>query len=164
MLFRSQNVVWHEEDRLEIHPFDAESRGVREGDLVKVQSRAGATSLRARITDRVAPGVVYTTFHHPDTQINVVTTDYSDWATKGDASAKVAPLQTQANDAYQAAVAAQKVVTELKADDPAAWFRLAQIETSANDAKGAIEAYREFIKPYHKELVDYFKAKVAAGT
>ncbi len=78
---RTQNVVWHEEDRLEIHPFDAESRGVREGDLVKVQSRAGATSLRARITDRVAPGVVYTTFHHPDTQINVVTTDYSDWAT-----------------------------------------------------------------------------------
>ena len=78
---RTRNVVWHEEDRLEIHPFDAESRGVREGDLVKLQSRAGATSLRARITDRVAPGVVYTTFHHPDTQINVVTTEYSDWAT-----------------------------------------------------------------------------------
>ena len=78
---RTQNVIWHEEDRLEIHPFDAESRGVREGDLVKVQSRAGATALKARITDRVAPGVVYTTFHHPDTQINVVTTEYSDWAT-----------------------------------------------------------------------------------
>ncbi|MHB1205472.1 MAG: formate dehydrogenase subunit alpha [Rhodospirillaceae bacterium] len=78
---RTQNIIWHEEDRLEIHPFDAESRGVRDGDLVKVQSRAGATSLRARITDRVAPGVVYTTFHHPDTQINVVTTEYSDWAT-----------------------------------------------------------------------------------
>lgn len=62
------------------------------------------------------------------------------------ASAKVAPLQTQANDAYQAAVAAQKVVTELKPDDPAAWFRLAQIETSANDAEGAIDAYRQFIK------------------
>lgn len=62
------------------------------------------------------------------------------------ASAKVGPLQTQANDAYQAAVAAQKVVTEVKADDPAAWFRLAQIETSANDAQGAIDAYRMFIK------------------
>ena len=45
------------------------------------QSRAGATALRALITDRVAPGVVYTTFHHPDTQINVVTTEFSDWAT-----------------------------------------------------------------------------------
>ncbi|MFM7553324.1 MAG: hypothetical protein ACKO7Q_10890, partial [Actinomycetota bacterium] len=32
-------------------------------------------------TDRVSPGVVYTTFHHPDTQANVITTDFSDWAT-----------------------------------------------------------------------------------
>jgi formate dehydrogenase major subunit len=60
---------------------NAENRGVRDGDYVKVQSRAGATTLRALITDRVAPGVVYTTFHHPDTQINVVTTEFSDWAT-----------------------------------------------------------------------------------
>jgi formate dehydrogenase major subunit len=78
---RTENVVWHEEDRLEIHPHDAEQRGVREGDWVSLTSRAGATALRARITDRVAPGVVYTTFHHPNTQANVVTTDYSDWAT-----------------------------------------------------------------------------------
>ena len=78
---RTENVVWHDEDRLEINPFDAENRGVRDGDYVKVQSRAGATTLRALITDRVAPGVVYTTFHHPDTQINVVTTEFSDWAT-----------------------------------------------------------------------------------
>jgi formate dehydrogenase major subunit len=78
---RTANVVWHEEDVLEIHPADAEDRGVHEGDLVKLQSRAGAMSLKARVTDRVAPGVVYTTFHHPATQANVVTTDYSDWAT-----------------------------------------------------------------------------------
>ena len=78
---RTANVVWHDEDRLEIHPHDAEQRGVRDGDWVKLASRAGETTLRALITDRVAPGVVYTTFHHPDTQANVVTTDYSDWAT-----------------------------------------------------------------------------------
>ena len=78
---RTQNVVWHDEDRLEIHPHDAEQRGIKDGDWVKLASRAGATSLRALITDRVAPGVVYTTFHHPDTQANVVTTEYSDWAT-----------------------------------------------------------------------------------
>jgi formate dehydrogenase major subunit len=78
---RTDNVVWHEEDRLEIHPNDAELRGVRDGDWVKLVSRSGETSLRARITDRVAPGVVYTTFHHPGTQANVVTTDYTDWAT-----------------------------------------------------------------------------------
>ena len=78
---RTDNVVWHEEDVLEIHPHDAEHRGIREGNWVRLASRAGETTLRARVTDRVAPGVVYTTFHHPVTQANVVTTDYSDWAT-----------------------------------------------------------------------------------
>jgi formate dehydrogenase major subunit len=78
---RTANVVWHEEDVLEIHPHDAEQRGVRDGDWIKLSSRAGETTLRARITERVAPGVVYTTFHHPSTQVNVVTTEYSDWAT-----------------------------------------------------------------------------------
>jgi formate dehydrogenase major subunit len=78
---RTANSIWHEEDVLEIHPIDAEDRGIREGDWVRLASRAGETSLRARITDRVAPGVVYTTFHHPDTQANVVTTEHSDWAT-----------------------------------------------------------------------------------
>ncbi len=78
---RTENVVWHDEDVLEIHPHDAEQRGIRDGVWVKLQSRAGETTLRALITDRVAPGVVYTTFHHPNTQANVITTDFSDWAT-----------------------------------------------------------------------------------
>ena len=78
---RTANVVWHEEDLLEIHPHDAEQRGIHDGDWIRLASRSGETSLRATITDRVAPGVVYTTFHHPDTQANVITTDYSDWAT-----------------------------------------------------------------------------------
>jgi formate dehydrogenase major subunit len=78
---RTDNVIWHQEDRLEIHPHDAEERGVRDRDWVRLVSRAGETMLRAQITDRVAPGVVYTTFHHPNTQANVVTTDFSDWAT-----------------------------------------------------------------------------------
>jgi len=78
---RTANSQWHEQDLLEIHPHDAEQRGIRDGDRVRVASRTGATELRAEITDRVAPGVVYTTFHHPDTHINVVTTDFSDWAT-----------------------------------------------------------------------------------
>ena len=78
---RTDNSLWHDEDLLEIHPHDAEDRGVKDGDFVKLQSRAGATSLRAKVTDRVALGVVYTTFHHPTTQANVITTDYSDWAT-----------------------------------------------------------------------------------
>ncbi|SEH72590.1 formate dehydrogenase subunit alpha [Tardiphaga sp. OK245] len=78
---RTENVVWHEEDRLELHPHDAELRGIRDGDWVKLQSRAGETTLRALLTERMAPGVVYTTFHHPTTQANVITTEFSDWAT-----------------------------------------------------------------------------------
>jgi len=78
---RTANVVWHDQDVLEIHPHDAEVRGVREGDYIRLASRSGETALRATLTDRVSPGVVYTTFHHPDTQANVITTDYSDWAT-----------------------------------------------------------------------------------
>jgi formate dehydrogenase major subunit len=78
---RTDNVVWHEEDLLEIHPADADARGIRTGDWVRLASRAGETALHAKVTDRVAPGVVYTTFHHPSTQANVITTDYSDWAT-----------------------------------------------------------------------------------
>jgi formate dehydrogenase major subunit len=78
---RTANVAWHPEDLLEMHPTDAENRGVKSGDWVRLASRAGETTLRVTVTDRVAPGVVYTTFHHPATQANVVTTDYSDWAT-----------------------------------------------------------------------------------
>jgi len=78
---RTENVAWHAEDMLEIHPHDAEQRGIRDGDLVKLASRSGETALRSTITERVAPGVVYTTFHHPGTQANVITTDYTDWAT-----------------------------------------------------------------------------------
>jgi formate dehydrogenase major subunit len=78
---RTANSLWHTEDRLEIHPHDAEQRGISDGGWVKLASRSGETTLRALVTDRVAPGVVYTTFHHPTTQANVVTSDYSDWAT-----------------------------------------------------------------------------------
>ena len=78
---RTGNIAWHAEDVLEIHPHDAEVRGVKDGDFVRLASRSGDTTLRATITDKVNPGVVYTTFHHPDTQANVITTDFSDWAT-----------------------------------------------------------------------------------
>lgn len=78
---RTANTVWHREDVLEMHPIDAENRGLGTGDWARLASRSGETTLRVVVTDRVAPGVVYTTFHHPATQANVVTTDFSDWAT-----------------------------------------------------------------------------------
>jgi formate dehydrogenase major subunit len=78
---RTENSAWHEEDVLEIHPEDAEERGIAEGDWVGISSRMGDTVLHARLSQRVRPGVVYTTFHHPVSGANVITTDSSDWAT-----------------------------------------------------------------------------------
>ena len=78
---RTDNNQWHSEDRLEIHPHDAEERGIKDGDWVGIQSRAGETVLRAVVSERMQPGVVYTTFHFPESGANVITTDNSDWAT-----------------------------------------------------------------------------------
>ncbi len=79
---RTENNDWWEEDVLEIHPSDAEARGIRDGQWVAIRSRKGETSLRAVISERMMPGVVYTTFHHPESGANVVTTELSDWATE----------------------------------------------------------------------------------
>ena len=78
---RTANTIWHTEDRLEIHPFDAEERGIKDGNFVSVASRIGATTLRAKISERMPQGVIYTTFHYPLSGANVVTTENSDWAT-----------------------------------------------------------------------------------
>jgi formate dehydrogenase major subunit len=78
---RTPNSQWYDEDRLEIHPHDAEERGVKTDDWVGVASRAGTTVLRAIVTEKVQPGVVYTTFHFPESGANVITTENSDWAT-----------------------------------------------------------------------------------
>jgi formate dehydrogenase major subunit len=78
---RTDNVVWHAEDVLDIHEADAEARGVKDGDWIEIASRAGQTRMRARISDDIPAGVVYTTFHHPVSGTNVITTDNSDWAT-----------------------------------------------------------------------------------
>jgi formate dehydrogenase major subunit len=78
---RTENVVWHTEDILELHPHDAEVRGIKDGSMASLTSRMGGTTLRVKITDRMPPGVVYTTFHFPESGANVITTENSDWAT-----------------------------------------------------------------------------------
>ena len=78
---RTLNNIWHSEDLLEIHPHDAQERGIKDRDWVGIESRAGRTVLRADVTERIQAGVVYTTFHFPESGANVITTDSSDWAT-----------------------------------------------------------------------------------
>ena len=78
---RTANNIWHSEDILDLHESDAELRGISDGSWVKLSSRVGETIMKAHITDEVPAGVVYTTFHFPESGANVITTEYSDWAT-----------------------------------------------------------------------------------
>lgn len=65
--------VFYPTEYLEINPADAEKLGIAEGDRVRVSSRRGEVELAARLTDRVAPGVVFTSFQYPDVPINKLT-------------------------------------------------------------------------------------------
>jgi formate dehydrogenase major subunit len=78
---RTENNAWHPQDILEINPYDAEIRGIKDGHIASLTSRVGATTVKVKVTDRVQQGVVYTTFHHPATGANLITTENSDWAT-----------------------------------------------------------------------------------
>jgi len=78
---RTENNKWFPEDILEIHPEDAADRNIKDGDLIRIASRKGETTMHAKVSDRMQPGVVYTTFHNPISGANVVTTEFSDWAT-----------------------------------------------------------------------------------
>jgi len=110
---RTQNLAWHSEDRLEMHPHDAEARGIEHSDWVGVTSRAGDTVLRVEITEKVAPGVVYTTFHFPESGANLITTENSDWATNCP-EYKVTAVQV------------------MKVAQPASWQRRRQAAASAS--------------------------------
>ncbi|HEY8509546.1 MAG TPA: molybdopterin dinucleotide binding domain-containing protein, partial [Steroidobacteraceae bacterium] len=118
---RTQNVVWHAEDVLQIHPHDAEVRGIEDGDWVGLTSRVGETVLRAVVTENIAPGVVYTTFHFPETNANVVTTENSDWATNCP-EYKVTAVQVvkvQQRDAWKARAKHREPVHQPKDTAPA---------------------------------------------
>ncbi|MBC3871060.1 formate dehydrogenase subunit alpha [Undibacterium oligocarboniphilum] len=78
---RTENNQWHDEDVLEIHPHDAQERGIETGMQVGIESRVGRTVMTAVVSERMQPGVVYTTFHFPESGANVITTENSDWAT-----------------------------------------------------------------------------------
>ena len=110
---RTENVQWHDEDVLELHPWDAENRGINDGDLVALASREGETTLHARVSERMQPGVVYTTFHFPGTAVNVITTEFADWATDCP-EYKVTAVQVRKayhQSEYQAAYTKQRAAT-----------------------------------------------------
>lgn len=123
---RTENTQWWNEDVIEIHPSDAELRGIQDGHWVSLCSRKGEITLKAVLSQRVTPGVVYTTFHHPETGANVVTTENSDWATECPEYKVTAVEVTPANhrSAWQKDYAAmtpkmRKVAENKKVSEPA---------------------------------------------
>jgi formate dehydrogenase major subunit len=73
MTRRTPNAELVNEDLLMINPEDAEKKGIQNGDAVEVSSPRGKTTLRARVTGDVNPGVLHTTFHFPQVAINHLT-------------------------------------------------------------------------------------------
>ena len=61
------------QDYLSLNPADAQRKGIRSGDIVRLFSARGEVELEARVTDEVKPGILYTTFHFPDAMVNNVT-------------------------------------------------------------------------------------------
>ena len=78
MTRRTPNVDILTEDVLLIHPDDAKSKGIAEGDMVCVMSERGKVDIKARVTEEVKPGVLSTTFHFPEIMVNLITSDVHD--------------------------------------------------------------------------------------
>ena len=72
MTRRTHNVTLVDRDWLEIHPVDAARLWVSDGDKVSIRSRVGQTELYARVTDRIEPGHVFTSFHFPEARTNLL--------------------------------------------------------------------------------------------
>lgn len=60
-------------DSLDVSPCDAESLGIHDAEHVSVRSHYGEITLPARITSTVPAGVVFATFHDPESRLNLVT-------------------------------------------------------------------------------------------
>jgi formate dehydrogenase major subunit len=155
---RTENSTWHAADVLEIHPADAQVRGIRSGDLVGMASRVGATTLRAVVSDRMPPGVVYTTFHHPVTGANVVTTDNSDWATNCP-EYKVTAVEVTVANALEAPPPGDLVPTSIlsRAEDIARQF------AHLSPADGAAAVATHLSRFWEPRMLTELASRVRAG-
>lgn len=75
MTRRTGNVDILTEDVLLIHPNDASSSGIADGEMVCVESPRGKVDIKAKITDEMKPGILSSTFHFPEIMLNIITSD-----------------------------------------------------------------------------------------
>ena len=78
MTRRTANEQILQDDYLMIHPDDAKTNLINEGDYVCLESPRGKVDVKARITDQVKQGILSTTFHFPEIMINNITGDVHD--------------------------------------------------------------------------------------
>jgi len=78
MTRRTPNRQLVTEDVLFVHPRDAAAKGLVSGDFARIFSARGITTMKVQVTDVVKPGVIYTTFHFPETAINFLTSGVGD--------------------------------------------------------------------------------------
>jgi formate dehydrogenase alpha subunit len=65
--------IFKGEEKVEINPQDAKKLNINNDDLIKVASRRGEITARAKITDASPPGVVFMTFHFAESPTNMLT-------------------------------------------------------------------------------------------
>jgi len=58
---------------IEMHPEDAARLDVVDGEMVEVTSRRGHVNVKAEVTQKVQPGVVFMTFHFAESAANLLT-------------------------------------------------------------------------------------------
>ncbi len=63
---------------LEMNCVDAEKYGICDGEMVRLSSRRGNVEVAVKITDKVKPGLVFTSFHYPAVPINKLTNPVTD--------------------------------------------------------------------------------------
>ena len=66
------------EAHVDLHPIDAARSGLDNGNAVKVSSRRGEVVLRARVTEKTTPGVVFIPMHFAEAAVNELTIDALD--------------------------------------------------------------------------------------
>ena len=78
MTRRTHNSEIVERDVLLINPADAAKKNISSGDITRLFSDRGEVELLAEVSDKVKPGVLFTTFHFPEHMVNNITSSVCD--------------------------------------------------------------------------------------
>ena len=78
MTRRTDNQVILAKDYLEVHPKDAEAKGIKDAETVRIFSDRGSVNIPIKYSKNVKRGILRTTFHQPEVFINIITGSVGD--------------------------------------------------------------------------------------